>query len=131
MDAGPDLRSQVLPRTERLLQHLGPLGIIGDGGNCRPGHDQMCVGARCDEVGETRHDAERVFQSIPPRDLDDEARVGRGRCATITPLNRALDGAVRAIEAGEHRTCACTPTRESGRSKDRLHRLVAHVLVLG
>src|SRR2546425_6578756 len=71
---------EVLPRLPYFVERLRAFGVVGDSVSGRAGeHEVSAVVVRPGTLRECGHDADRVLEWIPSRDLRDERRVGGNR----------------------------------------------------
>ena len=106
MDAGAQRGAQALPLRDRQTQHVGGLGIVRDGVDGRPRDDQMGVGVVRYVTAEGPHDADRVAQVVPARDLGHDRRARRQleireQGSDLLAIERVVLGGER-IDRGAH-----------------------------
>ena len=82
---------QGAPYPFHFVEDLVIFGIIGHGMHSWTGKDQVRVQVRNDMLGEAAHHAERVLQSIPTRNLNDDGRIAMWQWAGTMHVAAALD----------------------------------------
>ena len=79
------------PRPRNLVQHLRPLGVVGNGQDRGPGQHQLRVAVVRDVLGKAQHHPQRVLEPVPTRDLGDEWRRSGGHGTGAQDLGQVVD----------------------------------------
>ena len=93
MHAVPLATRQISPRPLNFMEDLLSFGIIGHGLRAGAGEDEVCVCLCGDVLRKSQHHAERIFETIPAGNVNDDRRIEARRRTGAPQVAGVIDAA--------------------------------------